>query len=146
MPRLDAERLGLWRDWQRAATLAERTIDESLMESDEMPLAWFDVLATLQRAGGTMRVGELCTEVGAVPSSLSRRLDRLEQVAWVQRRPAPNSTDGRAVDVILTKEGRDMWRDANVTYRRMVQQVFASKLTDTDIAAVTRVLGKLSAE
>jgi DNA-binding MarR family transcriptional regulator len=146
MPRLDAERLGLWRDWQRAATLAERTIDDALLESDEMPLAWFDVLATLQRAGGTMRVGELCAEVGAVPSSLSRRLDRLEQVSWVQRRPAPNSTDGRAVDVILTKEGREMWRDANVTYRRLVQQVFASKLTDTDIAAITRVLGKLSAE
>jgi DNA-binding MarR family transcriptional regulator len=146
MPRLDAERLGLWRDWQRAATLAERMIDDALLESDEMPLAWFDVLATLQRAGGTMRVGELCAEVGAVPSSLSRRLDRLEQVSWVQRRPAPNSTDGRAVDVILTKEGREMWRDANVTYRRLVQQVFASKLTDTDIAAITRVLGKLSAE
>ena len=146
MPRLDAERLNLWRDWQRAATLAERAIDEALMESDEMPLAWFEVLATLQRAGGTMRVGELCAEVGAVPSSLSRRLDRLEQVSWVQRKPAPNSSDGRAVDVTLTKEGRDMWRDANVTYRRAVQHVFASKLTDTDIAAITRVLGKLSAE
>lgn len=146
MPRLDAERLSLWRDWQRAATLAERTIDDALMASDEMPLAWFDVLATLQRAGGAMRVGELCSELGAVPSSLSRRLDRLEHVGWVQRRPAGNGADGRAVEVSLTKEGREVWRDANVTYRRMVQQVFASKLTDTDIAAINRVLAKVGAE
>jgi DNA-binding MarR family transcriptional regulator len=146
MPRLDAERLSLWREWQHAATVAERAIDEALLESDDMPLAWFDVLATLQRAGGTMRVGELCAEVAAVPSSLSRRLDRLESVAWVQRRPAPNSTDGRAVEVALTKEGRDVWRDANVTYRRTVQHVFASRLTDTDIAALARVLGKLTAD
>ncbi len=146
MPRLDAERLTLWRDWQRAATLAERMIDDALMESDEMPLAWFDALATLQRAGGTMRVGQLCTELGAVPSSLSRRLDRLEQVGWVHRRAAGNGGDGRAVEVSLTKEGREVWRDANVTYRRMVQQVFASRLTETDVAAITRVLGKVSAE
>lgn len=146
MPRLDAERLNLWREWQRAANRAERAIDEALMESDEMPLAWFEVLATLQRSGGTLRVGELCAEVGAVPSSLSRRLDRLEQVGWVQRRPAPTSADGRAVEVALTKEGREMWRDANVTYRRTVQQVFASRLTDTDIAAITRVLGKLASD
>lgn len=146
MPRLDAERLGLWREWQRAAALAERSIDDALTESDEMPLAWFDVLATLQRAGGTMRVGELCIDLGAVPSSLSRRLDRLEQVGWVQRRPVAGSADGRAVEVALTKDGREMWRDANVTYRRTVQQVFASRLTDTDIAAITRVLGKLAAD
>lgn len=146
MPRLDAERLGLWRDWQRSATLAARAIDDALIESDEMPLAWFEVLAALQRAGGSLRVGELCSELAAVPSSLSRRLDRLEQVGWVQRRPVPGSTDGRAVEVVLSKEGREMWRDANVTYRRTVQHVFASKLTDTDIAAITRVLGKLRVE
>ena len=146
MPRLDAERLTLWRDWRRAATHAERAVDEALTASDEIPLAWFDVLASLQRAGGSMRVGELCGEVGAVPSSLSRRIDRLEQVGWVLRRPAPNREDGRAVEVSLTKEGREVWRDANVTYRRMVQQVFASKLTDTDIAAITRVLGKVNTE
>ena len=81
-----------------------------------------------------------------MPSSLSRRLDRLEQVGWVERHTSSNGADGHAVEVTLTKDGREVWRDANVTYRRMVQHVFASKLTDTDIAAITRVLGKVSAE
>jgi len=44
--------------------------------------------------------------------------------------------------VSITTEGRHLWRDANITYRRMVQQLFAHRLTETDIAAMHRVLGK----
>lgn len=143
MPRLDAERLGLWRDFQQVAIGAARAVDEALEATDGMTLAWFDALSALQRADGTMRVGELCDALGAVPSSLSRRIDRLVDAGWVERRPAPTPTDGRAVEVSLTREGRAVWRDANVTYRRAVQQVFASRLTDTDIAALSRVLAKV---
>ncbi len=52
--------------------------------------------------------------------------------------------DKRAVTVKLTREGRAEWRDANVTYRRMVQQHFASALSDSDIAALQRIFGKLA--
>ena len=143
MPRLDAERLNLWRSFQLAAASAARAVDEALVDADDMPLAWFDVLAALQRAGGAMRVGQLCEELGAVPSSLSRRLDRLAEAAWVERRAASTPGDGRAVEVSLTREGRVVWRDANVTYRRAVQQVFASHLTDTDVAALSRIVSKV---
>ena len=43
----------------------------------------------------------------------------------------------------MTSEGRAVWRDANVTYRRLVQQHFANALTETDIAALQRFLGKV---
>ena len=43
----------------------------------------------------------------------------------------------------LTADGRAAWRDANITYRRLVQQLFAQRLTDTDIAALQRVWSKL---
>lgn len=35
------------------------------------------------------------------------------------------------------------WRDANITYRRMVQQHFANVLSDSDIAALQRIFSKL---
>ena len=50
---------------------------------------------------------------------------------------------GHITKLSLTPDGRAEWRDANITYRRMVQQHFASVLSDTDIAALQRIISKL---
>jgi DNA-binding MarR family transcriptional regulator len=80
--------------------------------------------------------------LGDVPSSLSRRLDRMEESGFVTRSNTPVADDRRAVTVALTAGGRAAWRDANITYRRLVQQRFAMRLTDTDVAALQRVITK----
>jgi DNA-binding MarR family transcriptional regulator len=140
VPRLDAERVALWRSFCSTATQLQRQVDQLLIDEHELPLRWFEVLGALRP--GPSRVRDLCAHLDEVASSLSRRLDRLEQHGLVLRVPAPTPDDKRAVTVSLTAEGRALWRDANVTYRRAVQQLFAKRLTDTDIAALTRVLGK----
>jgi DNA-binding MarR family transcriptional regulator len=61
----------------------------------------------------------------------------------VRRKHTPKP-DRRAVTVTLTSSGRTVWRDANITYRRMVQHHFAQHLTDTDIAALQRVMTKVT--
>jgi DNA-binding MarR family transcriptional regulator len=109
-----------------------------------MPLAWYECLTAIRDAGGTMRVHELREALHEVPSSLSRRLDRLEDEGWIERTHTPTPSDRRAVSVSITSLGRAEWRDANVTFRRLVQQHFAQHLTDTDIAGIQLVLRKLS--
>jgi DNA-binding MarR family transcriptional regulator len=146
MPRLDAERIGLLRSLTTTTTAISRLIDADLMNDFDLPLAWFDVMASLQRAGGSMRVSELRTSLDEVPSSLSRRLDRMEEHGWVAREATPTDQDRRAVTVHLTREGRSLWRDANITYRRAVQSHFAAVVTDSDITALQRLLTKLSRE
>ncbi len=143
MPRLDAERIALLRGLCRATDAIERQIDADLMAEYEIPLAWFEVMAALQRAGGGLRVSELCAELGEVPSSLSRRLDRMEAEGHVVREGAPVDGDRRAVTVHLTRDGRLFWRDANVIYRRAVQRHFAQVVTDSDMIALQRLLSKL---
>ena len=76
-------------------------------------------------------------------SNVTWLVDRLEEHGFVDRRQSQSSDDKRAVIVTLTREGRAEWRDANITYRRMVQQHFANVLSDTDIAALQRIFGKL---
>ena len=142
MPRLDAERVGLFRALGISLTMLTRDVDAALVEQFELPLTWFEVMAALQRSGGEARVNDLRLMLGELPSSLSRRLDRLEEHGWVRRTGAPTDDDRRAVIVALTKRGRDLWRDANVIYRRGVQQHFAKDLSATDIAALQRILGK----
>ena len=78
------------------------------------------------------------------PSSLSRRLDRLEEEGWVKRHRGVDPVDHRAVEVELTRRGRNLWREMNVTYRRAVQHHFATLMDDADIAAVHRVVDLLT--
>jgi DNA-binding MarR family transcriptional regulator len=143
VPRLDAERIGLWRSLDRTVTAVARQIDADLVDEFDLPLAWFEVMSALQRAGGAMRVSRLCGELDEVPSSLSRRLDRMEGEGFVEREATPEPTDRRAVTVTLTREGRSLWRDASVIYRRGVQKHFAQVVTDSDMVALQRLLSKL---
>ena len=92
MPRLDAERLAAWRELQSVAAELERAIDATLMAEWDVPLGWFDVLAALQRRGGPARPSELAAELRLVRSSLSRRLDRLEEEGGCPPRPAATAT------------------------------------------------------
>ncbi|MEY2580956.1 MAG: hypothetical protein QOE09_805 [Ilumatobacteraceae bacterium] len=143
MPRLDAGRVATWRAFGMIVADVQRKVEEGLVNDYDLPLAWFEILAALQAAGGSMRVRELCETLHEFPSSLSRRLDRLEESGFVHRAPTPIPDDKRAVLVSLTRDGRAEWRDANITYRRMVQQHFANALSDTDIAALQRIFSKL---
>ena len=144
MPRLDAQRVAAWRDLQSVGAELGRVIDEDLTAEWDVPLGWFDVLAALQRLGGAARPSDLAEELRLVRSSLSRRLDRLEEEGWVARRRPGEVGDHRAVVVELTRRGRTLWREMNVTYRRAVQSHVAGVLTDTDIADLRRILAKIS--
>ncbi|HEU4841057.1 MAG TPA: MarR family transcriptional regulator, partial [Ilumatobacteraceae bacterium] len=129
-----------WRDLQSIAAELERVIDEDVMAEWDVPLGWFDVLAALQRLGGAARPSDLAAELRLVRSSLSRRLDRLEEEGWVQRTRPQGLDDQRAVLVELTRRGRTLWREMNVTYRRAVQANVAAALSDDDVAALRRIL------
>ena len=140
MPRLDATRVAAWRELQAVTAELERTIDDELTAEWDVPLGWFDVLAALQRLGGAARPSDLAAELRLVRSSLSRRLDRLEEEGWVARRRPAKVDDHRAVVVELTRRGRTLWREMNVTYRRAVQAHVAAALRDADVRDLRRIL------
>lgn len=142
MPRLDTERITLFRELGKMTTAMRRQIDSDLTDAFGISLQQFEVMASLQRAGGTMRVNELCTDLDDVASSLSRRLDRMEEQGHIARSVSANG-DRRGVTVSLTRDGRSFWRDANVIYRRSVQKCFGQYATDSDLIAIQRLLGKL---
>ena len=146
MPRLDASRVSAWRELQSVTAELERLIDEDVSAEWDVPLGWFDVLAGLQRMGGRARPSDLAAELRLVRSSLSRRLDRLEEEGWVARHQPAGSDDLRAVDVVLTRRGRTLWREMNVTYRRAVQTRVSSLLADDDVGELRRILAAIAPE
>ena len=143
MSRLNHVRVGAWRGLQAVVGELERAIDDELRNEWDIPLGWFDVLASLQRLGGTARPLDVAADLRLPPSSVSRRLDRLEEEGWVARHRRVDVADLRAVDVELTRTGRRLWREMNVTYRRVLQSVFSTRLDDDDIAALGVTIDKL---
>jgi DNA-binding MarR family transcriptional regulator len=143
MPRLDNVRVGTWRGMQALVAELERGIDEELRADWDITIGWFDVLTSLQRLGGTARPLDVANDLRLPASSISRRLDRLEEEGWIARHRGVDDADKRAVDIELTKSGRRLWREMNISYRRAVQSLFATHLDDDDIDALRRILDQL---
>ena len=143
MARLDSLRVDAWRDLQTITARIGRGIDDELQADWDIRLGWFDVLASLQRLGGQARPLDVAIDLRLPPSSLSRRLDRLEEEGWIARHRHVEDADRRVVEVELTRTGRRLWREMNVTYRRALQAQFALHLDDADIADIRRVLDVL---
>lgn len=145
MPRLDNVRVGTWRGMQALVAQLERNIDEELRADWDITIGWFDVLTSLQRLGGRARPLDVANDLRLPASSISRRLDRLEEEGWIARHRHVDDADKRAVDIELTKSGRRLWREMNISYRRAVQSLFATHLDDEDIDDLRRVLDLLMA-
>lgn len=146
MARLDNVRVGAWRSVQALVGDIERRIDDELRAEWDIAVGWFDVLTSLQRFGGTARPLDISADLRLPASSVSRRLDRLEEEGWIKRHRSVDDTDRRAVEVELTKSGRRLWREMNKSYRRAVQSLFAAHLDDADIESLRRILGLLDSQ
>jgi len=146
VPRLDATRLGVWRDLRVTVDGIARRIDDDLRAEWDISLGWFDVLSSLQRLGGSARPLDVAADLRLPASSVSRRLDRLEEEGWIARHRHAESSDLRAVEVELTRTGRRLWREMNVSFRRSVQAHFAGALDDPDVAALRSVIELLAAD
>lgn len=141
MARPDPERLALLRSFRRAHAVVERRLEVALAQEHELPLPWFEVLSALADGDGRLRIQELAEQVMVNKSSLSRQLDRLEELGHVRRDRSDD--DGRGVVVVLTPSGRQRLRAALTTYRRVAQQAFCTHITDTDLVALSRVATKV---
>ncbi len=144
MPRLDATRVKAWRELQALTGQIERELTDELRADWDITLGWFDVLAALQRLGGEARPLDVALDLRLPPSSVSRRLDRLEEEGWVARHRRVDEADHRAVSVELTRAGRRLWREMNVTYRRALQTRFGVHLDDERVAQLQEIVDLLT--
>ncbi len=139
----DPERLAVWRSFRVAHAALNKMLSLALQEEDDLQLPWFEVLDALAFSEeGSMRFNELAERVMTHPSSLSRQLDKLAHLRLVAREKSVLD-DGRAIVVVLTPRGHEAWKQASLTYYRIVRHAFTNTLTDTDVVALQRVFSKV---
>lgn len=129
-----------WAVFLRAhATLLER-VETALAAAGLPPLAWYDVLWELEKAGGRLRMRELGGRVVLSKSNLSRLADRLEDAGYLERQDADD--DGRGYDLVLTRAGRAMRRKTWPVYEAQIEALFSRHLTLDEARILGEALGR----
>jgi DNA-binding MarR family transcriptional regulator len=127
-----------WSHLLGAHALAIRAIEKRLSATGQPPLAWYDVLLELERAGGELRVGDLGERLVIEPHNVTRLVDRLEAKGLVKRRRA--GEDQRGVCAVLTRKGAALRADMWTHYRDAIHETFAAALSPNDAEVLTAVL------
>jgi len=135
---LDDHQLATWRAFLRAHSTMLRRISRDLESAGLPPLAWYDVLATLNEAPDqSLRQVEIAEEVLLSNSGLSRLIDRIEERGLVERVSCPS--DRRAFFVCLTDAGREMLEQMWPVYARGIAEDFLPAL-GSNLPEVRRTL------
>ena len=123
--------------------LALQVVERALAGARLPPLAWYDVLLELERAGKPgLRPFELQATILLAQYNLSRLLDRLEKRSYVERLECKQ--DGRGQVVVITEAGRAVRRQMWRVYAAAIKTAFADHLGAREIASLDSILGTLN--
>ena len=100
----------------------------------DLSMREYDVLYTLAKAGGPIRIGELQSHVLLSQPALSRMVDRLAGRGLLRRSTDPS--DARAVLLSLSDAGAELQREVGRRHARHVAKALTERL---DPAALTQL-------
>jgi DNA-binding MarR family transcriptional regulator len=107
------------------------------------PLAWYDALLELSRAGnGRMRPVELEKAMLLPQYSTSRLTGRLARAGLIAREVCP--MDRRGQFIAITAEGRALQKRMWQAYAAAIERHIGSKLSKADAERLCALLAKLS--
>ena len=117
-------------------------LDRELQAACRLPLTWYDVLLELNAARGKrLSMGELGQVAVVSRTRVSRVVDELAREGLVRRQAHPQ--DARSAYAALTPEGLSRFKEAAPVYVAGIERQFAQALSDTDLRAVARALGRV---
>lgn len=122
------------------ATLMKEFLAEDIW--DEVSMREYDVLYTLSKTDGLLRLSELNSHVLLSQPALSRLVDRLLTRGLLERRPDPD--DRRSVLIGLTEEGRASQRRVGRRHARSVAAAVSGVLTVEEMEMLETTASKLS--
>ena len=141
MPADADEPLAVWAAFLRAHSTLTAKLERELVAERALPLAWYEVLLQIRRAGRPLRMQELAGSVLLSKSGLTRLVDRMEAAGLVERTHCPS--DRRGVHVGATKAGLAAFRAAAPVHLRGIGEHFTDRLDEADLRALGAALAKL---
>ena len=132
-----------WYNMLRARASVERLIEQQRIKTDVIPLGWYDVLLTLEKAPeGRLRMSELADNVMTSRSGLTRLVDKLVEAGYIER--ANCSTDRRSCYAVITKEGLAARAAAWPYLSQWTADYFARHISEDEAIALIEILKKVA--
>jgi DNA-binding MarR family transcriptional regulator len=122
------------------ATLMKQFAAEDIWS--DVSMREYDVLYTLSKGPGPLRLSDLNRHVLLSQPALSRLVDRLAERGLVERCADP--ADGRGVRLSLTEDGRVMQRRIGRRHARGVARAMTAGLTRGELAQLETLGRKLA--
>jgi DNA-binding MarR family transcriptional regulator len=141
-PDLDPSPIGVIGRISRLARELEQRLEPVYREHGLEP-GWYDVLATLRRAGPPhrMRPTDFAGTLMLTSSGTTKRLDRLERAGLITR--APDPADRRGILIELTAVGRKLIDAATEAHLENERRLLSS-LSESERRRLADVLRKLA--
>lgn len=140
-PDLDTSPIGVIGRISQLSREIERRLEPVYAAAGLEP-GWYDVLATLRRAGPPFRLRptDFVAALMLTSSGTTKRLDRLETAGHITREPDPS--DRRGVLITLTPQGRRLIDHATAQHMANEHRIL-SGLTGPDQRQLADLLRKL---
>jgi DNA-binding MarR family transcriptional regulator len=131
-----------WARLVKTREIAVGSIEGALKAAGLPPLAWYDALLELERAGEKgLRPFELEREMLLAQYNLSRLIDRIEKAGYVERRACEN--DARGQVIAITAAGKAIRRRMWSVYGPAIQDAVGQHLSPKQVEALDSLLGEL---
>jgi DNA-binding MarR family transcriptional regulator len=133
-----------WVALLRSHAALTRALNSDLVTTHGLTLNDYEVLLHLARADGRqLRRVDLAERLLLTASGITRLLDGLERAGYVCK--AQCESDARVTYAVLTDEGLSKLKAAAVTHTRGIGDLFGSRFSDEELAALADLLGRLPA-
>ena len=131
-----------WARLIKAQQLALASVERALKRAEMPPLAWYDALLELERAGEKgLRPFELEREMLLAQYNLSRLIDRIEMAGYVERHACDE--DGRGQVIAITAAGKEIRRRMWAIYSAAIQGAIGNHLSEKQANTLDALLGAL---
>src|SRR5215471_7684735 len=131
-----------WARLMKAQRTSLADVERALKSAGLPPLAWYDALLELERAGAAgLRPFELERAMLLEQYNLSRLIDRIETAGYVERRACAD--DGRGHVLVITPAGKAMRRRMWPVYAAAIQDAFGRHLSAKQAETLDALLGAL---
>src|SRR5690606_17329059 len=132
-----------WIALARAHRVAMQKVEARLKEADLPPLAWYDALWELEKAGeGGLRPFELEHALLFEQYNLSRLVERLVKADLVERRPCAD--DRRGYVLAITADGLAVRAKIWSVYAPAIQAAVGARLSRDEAVSLARILAKIT--
>jgi DNA-binding MarR family transcriptional regulator len=121
---------------------ATRELSADLVRDHGLTINDYEALLRLSRADGHyLKRVELAEGLVLTPSGVTRLLDGLERVGYVEKGSC--ETDARITYAVLTDAGHEKLEEASRSHIAQIRAFFGERFDDDELAMLAELLGRL---